>query len=87
MPYPHRPVWKARGPSSEAAYAVARHATTLRMSVRSFLRDRYPVAFSAYQIADALGETILSIRPRVSEPNKMGTIEAVSRAINKEGAS
>jgi hypothetical protein len=88
MAYPDRPGWKARGPSSEAAYAVARHATTLRTRVHSFLRDRYPAAFSPDQIADSLGETILSVRPRVSELKKMGAIEPVSqRHKNRSGMS
>lgn len=88
MAYPGRPGWKARGSSIEAAYAVARHATTLRKRVHDFLLDRYPAAFSADQIADGLAETILSVRPRVSEPNKMGVIEAVSqRHKNQSGMS
>lgn len=76
MAYPHNPGWKANGPSSDAARAIARHANTLRSRVYSFLRDRYPAAYSADQIAESLGETILSIRPRVSELNSAGDIEA-----------
>jgi hypothetical protein len=88
MAYPDRPGWKARGASSEAAYAIARNATTLRTRVHSFLRDRYPAAFSADQIADGLGETILSVRPRVSELKKIGAIEAVNqRHKNQSGMS
>jgi hypothetical protein len=88
MAYSDRPGWKARGASIEAAYAVARHATTLRTRVFSFLRDRYPAAYSADQIADGLGETILSVRPRVSELNKMGAIEvAEGRHKNQSGMS
>jgi predicted ArsR family transcriptional regulator len=88
MAYPDRPGWKARDASLEAAYAVARHATTLRERVHSFLQDRYPAVFSADQIADSLGETILSVRPRVSELKKMGAIEAVSqRHQNRSGMS
>jgi hypothetical protein len=88
MAYPDRPGWKARGASIEAAYAAARHATTLRTRVHSFLRDRYPAAFSADQIADGLGEIVLSVRPRVSELKKMGAIEAVSqRHKNQSGMS
>jgi hypothetical protein len=57
-------------------------------SVHDFLRDRFPAAFSADQIADGLGETILSVRPGVSELKKMRAIEAVSqRHKNQSGMS
>jgi hypothetical protein len=86
--YPQHPGSKAPGPSSEAARTIARPATTLRMRVYSFLRDRYPAAYSADQIAETLGETILSIRPRVSELNKSGEIEAAEgRSKNQSGMS
>jgi hypothetical protein len=88
MSYPMTPGWKARGPSSEAARTIARHATTLRIRAYSLLRDRYPAAYSADQIAESLGETILSIRPRVSELNRSGEIEAAEgRRRNQSGMS
>ena len=82
--YPHRPGWKVSGSSSDAAHAIARRAKTLRHCVHSFLIDRHPTAFSADQIADSLGETILSIRPRVSELNKLGLIEAANQRRKNE---
>jgi predicted Rossmann fold nucleotide-binding protein DprA/Smf involved in DNA uptake len=88
MPYPHHPGSKSPGPSSEAARKIARHATTLRLRVYSFLQDRHPAAYSADQIAESLGETILSVRPRVSELNKSGEIEAAEgRRKNQSGMS
>jgi hypothetical protein len=88
MPYPHHPGSKSPGASSEAAHAIARHATTLKMRVYSFLRDHHPASFSADQIAKSLGETILSVRPRVSELNKSGEIEAAEgRSKNESGMS
>jgi hypothetical protein len=88
MAYPDHPGWKAKGPSSEAAHAVTGRAKTLRTRVRSFLRDHYPAAYSADQIADSLGETILSIRPRVSELKTSGEIEAAEgRHKNHSGMS
>jgi predicted Rossmann fold nucleotide-binding protein DprA/Smf involved in DNA uptake len=88
MPYPHFLGAKTSGASAEAARKIARHATTLRMRVHSFLRDHYPAAYSADQIAENLGETILSIRPRVSELNKNGAIEAAEgRHKNQSGMS
>jgi hypothetical protein len=88
MAYPNSPGSKTGGASVEAAHAVALHAKTLRNRVRDFLRDCHPAAFSADQIADALGETILSVRPRVSELKKMGVIEAViERHKNRSGMS
>ena len=84
MAYPNRPGWKALGPSSDAAHAIARRAKTLRNRVHSFLIDRHPAAFSADQIADSLGETILSVRPRVSELNKLGLVEAANQRRKNE---
>jgi hypothetical protein len=87
--YPHHLGWKAPGASrNAAAHAVARHAKTLRVRVLAFLRVQYPTAFSADQIADGSGETILSVRPRVSEVHKSREIEAAEgRHKNASGLS
>jgi predicted ArsR family transcriptional regulator len=86
MAYPGTPGWKAEGPSRDAAKAVTRHAKTLRDRVHRFLQEQYPSAYSADQIAARLGETILSVRPRVSELHKAQLIEAVaSRSKNQSG--
>ena len=88
MPYPYHPGSKAPGASADAARRITGHARTLRLRVLGFLRDRYPASYSADQIAENLGETILSIRPRVSELNKAGAIEAAEvRHKNNSGMS
>lgn len=88
MAYPSSPGWKVAGASKDAAQSISSHAKTVRDRVHRFLKDRYPSAFSADQIADQLGESILTIRPRVSELGRDGQIEAVTeRRKNKSGMS
>jgi hypothetical protein len=86
MGYPDVPGWKAEGPSHDAAKAVTGRAKTLRDRTYRFLQEQYPNAYSADQIAARLGETILSVRPRVSELHKAQLIEAVAvRSKNQSG--
>jgi predicted ArsR family transcriptional regulator len=86
MAYPDSPGWKAQGPSRDAATAVTSHAKNLRDRVHGFLQEQYPSAYSADQIAARLGETILSVRPRVSELHKAQLIEAAAgRSKNQSG--
>jgi hypothetical protein len=86
MAYPDSPGWKAEGPSHDAAKAVTSHAKTLRDRVHGFLQEQHPSAYSADQIAARLGETILSVRPRVSELHKAQLIEAApGRSKNQSG--
>ena len=72
MGYPESPGWKSAGASKEAARSITSHAKTVRDRVHCFLKDRYPSTFSADQIADNLGESILTVRPRVSELSRNG---------------
>ena len=88
MTYPNSPGWKATDASKDAARNIRSHAKTVRDRVHTFQKDRRPAAFSADQIADQLGESILTIRPRVSELNRAGEIEAVTeRRKNASGMS
>ena len=88
MAYPSSPGWKATGASREAANKITSHAKTVRDRVHFFLKDHYPSTFSADQIADSLGESILTVRPRVSELGRDGQIEAVNeRRKNISGMS
>ena len=88
MTYPNSPGWKAPGSSLDAARNIRSHAKTVRDRVHNFLKARHPAFFSADQIADHLGESILTIRPRVSELNRAGEIEAVTeRRKNASGMS
>lgn len=85
--YPDSPGFKAPGPSAEAAGAIAGTAKTLRAQVlRTVIRsDR---GMTADEIAATLNRSILSVRPRVSELNRLGLIEkAPGRGKNESGMS
>lgn len=72
--YPNRPGSKERrGTSEEAAHAVAGSAAILRNRVLKLLQ-RPDTALTADEIATQLGESILSVRPRVSELARQGKI-------------
>src|SRR5207248_2440119 len=67
MPYARDPGSKASGTSEDAAQAITSHANNLRDRALAFFTDQYPASFTADQVAAALGENILTVRPRVSE--------------------
>jgi hypothetical protein len=88
MAYPSSPGWKSTGASRDAARNIAGRARTVRDRVHNFLKDRYPSAYSADEIASQLGESVLTIRPRVSELGRSGEIEAATeRRKNASGMS
>lgn len=69
--YPSAPGWKTEGTSRDAAHAIEPHARTLRDRVLALLRiDR----LTADEVADRLGETVLSVRPRLSELSRQALI-------------
>jgi predicted ArsR family transcriptional regulator len=85
-PYGDLPGFRVTGPSKEAAQAVVGRTGILRDRVWAMI-DRYPGS-TADEIADSLGETVLSCRPRLSELKKMGRIETTGlRGKNKSGLS
>ena len=81
--YPQAPGSKRDGTSQEAADAMADKAATLRAAVRAALRvDK----LTADECAAVLGQSVLSVRPRVTELFKMGLIEdAGERRKNASG--
>ena len=81
--YPDRPGFKEDDTSREAAEAMAPRAGTLRASVYDYIRD-HP-HFTADEIALALGESILAIRPRVTELRVQGLIKNDGRGVNASG--
>jgi predicted ArsR family transcriptional regulator len=88
MSYPSHPGWKAAGTSQEAAHAVAGHAKTVRTRAAEYFMQNHPKAFSADDIARALNESVLTVRPRVSELHRSGVIEpAQGRVKNASGMS
>ena len=77
--YPDAPGFKVPGASEEAARAIAPFARTLKERCLNVVR-RSPVSLTADQIAAGLGESILSVRPRIAELRRLGLIEAADRA-------
>lgn len=81
--YPHTPGYKERDTSRRAALAVRPRAATLRQRCLEVLRGQ---ELTADEVAAKMGESILSIRPRIAELNKMGLIvDAARRKRNASG--
>lgn len=88
MDYPSSPRFKCRSTSSDAARRITPHASTLRDRVYDFLKANHPAAFTADEVADRLGASILSVRPRVTELRRVDLIEPTAeRRKNKSGMS
>jgi predicted ArsR family transcriptional regulator len=69
-----------------AARRIAPHAESLRDRVFAFLKANYPAAFTADEVADRLGVSILSVRPRMSELHRSELIEpSGERRLNASG--
>ncbi len=69
--YPVRAGFKRSGTSQAAAEKMNARAPTLKARVLALLQKD---AYTADEIAERLGITVLSARPRVAELNKMGLI-------------
>lgn len=70
--YPSAPGYKIAGTSKDAAHAIAPRANTLRAAVlRRLLRS----PATADECATSLAESVLSIRPRLSELREAAAIE------------
>lgn len=72
--YPHAPGWKTEDPetSKAAALAAEDRAATLRAKCHAALRG---AAMTADEVAELLGESVLSVRPRITELRKQGKVE------------
>lgn len=81
--YPEEPGWKEEDTSREAAESMAGRAGTLRRNAYDYI-CRFPY-HTADQIAAALGESPLAIRPRISELRMKGLIINDGRGINRSG--
>jgi predicted transcriptional regulator len=58
----------------------------LRDRILDFLKMNYPAAFTPDEVADRLGVSILSVRPRVTELLRGGLIvKTTTRRLNKSG--
>src|ERR1051325_7013563 len=63
--YPHSPGYKENDTSKKTAQAIVAEADTLREKVATLYK--YGAKASADKIAEALGRSVLAVRPRVSE--------------------
>ena len=88
--YPHVPSAKVNGTSEDAARSMDSKAGTLRAKVLSYMMI-YPhdaSGWTADEMADEMGETVLSIRPRFSELKALGKIhDTGTRRKNSSGRS
>jgi hypothetical protein len=71
-PYPHSPGWKGGTTSRDAAKRIAPIVGTLQYDVLETICNSS--GMTADQVAATLGKSVLSVRPRVAELNKMGFI-------------
>ena len=85
-PYRGQPGHKVAGPSQDAATKIAPRSARLRRVVLDLYMRVGPM--SADEYADRIGQSILSIRPRVSELVRAGELEdAGRRGRNGRGSS
>lgn len=81
--YPNAPGWKEGETSREAAEEIAERAATQRTKVFNYIYD-HP-GHTSDEIAAALHESVLTIRPRVSELRKKQLIVNDGRGKNRSG--
>ena len=88
LPIPDAPSRRGAEPTSaEAGHAVRHRAQTLRVRVLTYLQG-VEWGCTADEIAVALGESVLAIRPRCSELKAAGLIHATgARRRNASGMS
>ena len=86
--YPHAPGFKQRGGASEAAARIiAPRISGLRAKVLQEI-TRHPEGVTADEVADAIGKTEFSVRPRVTELQAIGKIVPTGeRRRNRSGMS
>lgn len=71
-PYPTTPGFKEHDTSKEAAKAISGRAEILRDRALTRIANR---PSTADEVAEALGESVLAIRPRITELKQLGKIE------------
>lgn len=82
--YPNTPGSKGGGASKDAAEKVVSRAAMLRIAIIELMLNGYRL--TADEIAKQLKESVLAIRPRVSELVKLGTlVKLTDRRINVSG--
>lgn len=84
LTYPNQPGFKSPGPSQEAAEAMKPTAASLRAACHGVLKSTH--GLTADEVAGVLDESILSIRPRITELKEMGIVEDSGvRRLNASG--
>lgn len=92
--YPQMAGWKEETTSRDAATAIesSGRAKVLRDKVLALLTYGHPyspllghIAMTADEAAEILGESILSVRPRISELHKRGLIEPTGERRRSSG--
>ena len=73
-PYPASPGFKEPTTSRDAARAVSSSALLLRERVFAAVRDAGARGMTADEAAEAVVESVLAVRPRVSELAKVGRV-------------
>ncbi len=81
--YPDIPGWKEDDTSRAAAEAIEPRAGTLRRLALDYIR-RHPRR-TADEVAEALDESPLAIRPRITELRVQGLIVNDGRGVNRSG--
>lgn len=84
--YPDGPGFKVSGPSENAAIRIAPTAAAMRSTVLHVFRNSYPQGLTADEVAASLNLSVLSVRPRVSELHRSGSLaDTGSRRKNSSG--
>lgn len=85
--YPSAPGFRRRGTSSAAAEANVTRAERLRVLVLHEIKRAGKRGLTADEVAGKLGESVLSIRPRVSELFRKNKVaESGERRMNASGS-
>ena len=88
LSYPNSPGFKSPGTSQEAAEKMVGRVAYLQGKCLDVLRRCDEWGLTPDQCASALGESLLSIRPRFTELKEMGLIEKTGeRRKNASGMS
>lgn len=72
--YPAEPGFKRRATSKQAAADIKATAPTLRERCLQIIKES-PVPLTADEVAAALGKSVLSVRPRITELSVMNLID------------
>lgn len=85
-PYPKSPGFKEPTTSRDAARKFAGHARTLRDDVLTVIIAAGPTGATADEVADKLRQSVLAVRPRVSELREQKQIERHATLRRKNGS-